>query len=132
MLKYLRDITWRGYQLRLKWSVSESYTVDCNPYLLEFMRSNMEVRYVTHTPSLLVDYVKKAGHKPNINKVIEDIRKAVGLVTGASVATHTQDYQKVSLPEAFFRIDTRLILSTSNIKVVYVKTSFPTKCGTMY
>ena len=120
------------YQLLLKRSVSESYTVDYNPYLLECMRSNMEVRYVTHTPSLLVDYVTKAEHKPDIDKVIEDIRKAGGPVTGASVATHAQDYRKVSLPEAFFRIDTRLFLSNSNVKVVYVNTSFPTKRGTMY
>ena len=120
------------YQLVLKRSVSESFTVDYNPYLLECMKSNMEVRYVTHTPSLLVKYVTKAANKPNIDRVIEDIRRAGGPITGASVATHAQNYRKVSLPEAFFRIDSRLFLSNTNIQVVNVNTNFPNNRGTMY
>ena len=62
------------YQVVLQRSVGESYTVDYNPYLLECMKSNMEVRYVTHTPHLLINYVTKAENKPNIEKVIKDIQ----------------------------------------------------------
>ena len=120
------------YQLVLKRSVSEAYIVDYNPFLLEGMRSNMEVRYVTHTPHLLINYVTKAESKPNIEKVIADIRRTGGQVTGASIATQAQNYRKVSLPEAFFRIDTRLSLSNTNVQVVNVNTKFPHLRGSMY
>ena len=92
----------------------------------------MEVRYVTHTPNLDIDYVTKAKNKPDIKRVIEDIRKTGGQVTGAAVAARVQEYRKVSLPEAFFRIDTRLSLSNTNIKVVYVNTNFPHLRGVLY
>ena len=120
------------YQIVLKRAVREAYTVDYNPYLLEAMRSNMEVRYVTHTPHLLINYVTKAEDKPNIERVIEDIKKAGGTVTGARIASQTQDYRKVSLPEAFFRIDTRLTLSNTNVQVNFVNTKFPHLRGSMY
>ena len=120
------------YQLVLKREVSEAYTVDYNPYLLEGMRSNMEVRYVTHTPHLLINYVTKAENKPNIERVIDDIKNAGGPVNGARVASHAQDYRKVSLPEAFFRIDTRLSLSNTNVQVNFVNTKFPHLRGSMY
>ena len=92
----------------------------------------MEVRYVAHTPNLLINYVTKAEAKPNIKKVIEDIRKSGGTITGASVAARAQDYRRVSLPEAFFRIDSRLFFSNTNLQVVFVNTNFPDKRGTMY
>ena len=120
------------YQLVLKRSVGESYAVDYNPYFLESMRSNMEVRYVTHTPHLLINYISKAEEKPNIKKVIEDIKRTGGTVSGAAVATRAQDYRKVSLPEAFFRIDTRLNFSNTNLQVLFVNTNFPDERGRKY
>ena len=120
------------YQIFLKRSVCETYTVDYSPYLLECMKSNMEVRYVTHTPNLLINYVTKAENKPNIEKVIKDIQTTGGTITGAAVATRAQDYRKVSLEEAFFRIDTRLFFSNTNLQVVYVNTNFPSKRGRMF
>ena len=92
----------------------------------------MEVRYVTHTPSLLVNYVTKAEQKKNIESVIEDIKRTGGPITGASVATHAQDYRKISLPEAFFRIDKRLFFSNTNLQVTYVNTNFPHQRGRMF
>ena len=106
--------------------------MDYSPYLLECMKSNMEVRYVTHTPNLLINYVTKAENKPNIEKVIKDIQTTGGTITGAAVATRAQDYRKVSLEEAFFRIDTRLFFSNTNLQVVYVNTNFPGKRGRMF
>ena len=120
------------YQVMLRRSVCESYTVDYNPYLLECMKSNMEVRYVTHTPHLLIDYVTKAENKPDIERLIKDIRNTGGTVTGAAVASRAQDYRKVSLQEAFFRIDTRLSFSNTNLQVVYVNTNFPHNRGRMF
>ena len=120
------------YQLILKRSVSETYTVDYNPYLLESMRSNMEVRYVTHTPNLLINYVTKAENKPSIENVLKDIQRTGGPITGANVASKVQDYRKISLPEAFFRIDTKLFFVNTNLQVVFVNTNFPHERGTMY
>ena len=120
------------YQLVLKRAVGEAYTVDYNPYLMEGMRSNMEARYVIHTPHLLLNYVTKSENKPNIETLINNIKRTGGPVTGASIASIAQDYRKVSLPEAFFRIDTRLTLVNTNIQVVYVNTKFPHLRGLMY
>ena len=78
------------------------------------------------------NHVTKSENKPNIEGLINDIKKTGGPVTGASIATHAQDYRKVSLPEAFFRIDTRLTLYNTNVQVVYVNTKFPHLRGLMY
>ena len=48
------------------------------------------------------------------------------------VATCAQDYRKITLPEAFFRIDTRLNFSNTNLQVVFVNTNFPNERGSKY
>ena len=92
----------------------------------------MEVRYVTHTPNLLINYVTKAENKPSIENVLKDIQRTGGPITGANVASKVQDYRKISLPEAFFRIDTKLFFVNTNLQVVFVNTNFPYERGTMY
>ena len=120
------------YQLVLRRTVAESYVVDYNPYLLEAMRSNMEVRIVTHTPELVVDYVTKAKDKPSSQRVIQDIQEKGEPVTAARIASRAQDYREVSLAEAFFRIDDTLKMSETNLRVVFASTNFPELRGTMY
>ena len=120
------------YQLVLKRTVAEAYVVDYNPYLLESMRSNLEVRIVTHTPDLLIDYITKAEKKPGSQSVIKDLHEKGEPISAAKIARRAEDYREVSLAEAYFRIDDTLTLAETNIPVVFINTNFPNMRGIMY
>ena len=81
------------YQLVLRRTVAEAYVVDYIPYLLEAMQSNMEVRIVTHTPHLLIDYVTTAEKKPGSHIVIRDLQEKGEPISAAKIVNHARDFK---------------------------------------
>ena len=111
-------------QIVLKRSISAVFTTDYNPYCLEAMKSNMAIEVITHTPLNVLNYITKAKDKNNssLNSFLE---KATPSSCRKQILDRVASHRKVSLNEAFYRIDDSLVLSESNLAVVFVNVKFP-------
>ena len=114
------------HQLVLRREVSESYVVDYNPFCLEAMQSNMELRFVLHTPIKLIEYMTKAQKSLGTHRKVVTSLKANGIDTSlVNILKGMSEHRSVNLSEAFFRIDDDLPLSETNLPVEFVNTNFP-------
>ena len=115
------------YQIVYKRNVNECFIAEYNPYCLEAMQSSMSFEFITHTPEKVLDYITKSR--------VEDKASMTEFLK-----TNTPRYQKdcflehrkVSLNECFYRIDTELSLSDTNVNVCYIDARFPEKRSSVY
>ena len=84
----------------------------------------MALEVITHTPLNVLNYITKAKDKNNssLNSFLE---KATPPSCRKQILDRVASHRKVSLNEAFYRIDDSLVLSESNLAVVFVNVRFP-------
>ena len=129
----LSTSTWRVegmlvHQLTMKRKVAESLVVDYNPFMLEAMESNMELRLIVHTPIKVVEYITKEQNVAfGIKKSVEHLLRHEEDPSIHNVLRLINDARHLSLPEAFYRVDNSLYLSETNLTSFAVDADLPSK-----
>ena len=129
----LSTSTWRVggrlvYQLQLKREVKKSFTVDYNPILLESMQSNMELSLVVFTPQKVIKYITKEQKTAfGMNKARKELVDTFQDPSLENILRVFNESRMLSLAEAFYRVDSSLSLSESNMPVYTVDTDLPHK-----
>ena len=127
--------TWRVdgcfvYQLLPKREVKECFTVDYNPFLLEAIEANMELSLVVYTPTNLVRYITKERYEGfNMKKAVEDLLKEGEDASLENVLKAIDEKRKLSLAEAFYRVDNSLFLTETNMPADSVDSDLPQRRG---
>ena len=111
-------------QIILRRSPKDSFIMDYNPYCLEAIRSNMAMELITHTPMKVIDYITKAKDIENSSH-LPFFEQKVPSSNRKQIIDTAKNHRKVSINEAFYRIDNSLRLSESNVDVVYLNIKFP-------
>ena len=113
--------------------VSDAWVADYNPYCLEAMRSNMEVKLIMATPKEVLKYVTKAS-KTNDNQsiIVDKLKKENKSVSAQKVADRAAKSREVCQSEAFFRIDRNMHLADTNVTTVWLNSDFPDNRGSSY
>ena len=112
-------------ELVLVRDVSETFVATYNPYLLEAMRSNMEVSLVLFTPEVLLKYITKSQGRPDSSHIVKRLREDQAISNTRDLSTRIKTMREVSEAEAYFRLDRDLSLSSTNLTVEWVNTAFP-------
>ena len=112
------------HELVMVRDVSEAYVSTYNPYLLEAMRSNMDVSLILHTPNDVLDYITKGGGNPYLRQKNHSVKKVKALV-GPRAAGRIDQMKEVSEAEAYFRLDPDLSLSDTNLTVEWANAVLP-------
>ena len=129
----LSTSTWRVggrlvYQLQLKREVNESFTVDYNPILLETMQSNMELSLVVFTPEKVLKYITKEQETAfSMNKARMKLIDTFEDPSLENILRVFNESRMLSLAMAFYRVDSSLSLSESNMPVYTIDTNLPHK-----
>ena len=106
--------------------VNEVYTVKYNPFLLLATEANVEVDLLLHTPHTWFHYMTKAGSsqgplKKSQREVFERGDVDISVKLEKLIMAKKRE---VTLGEAFFLIDPELKLSSSNVEVKWITTSY--------
>ena len=126
------------YELVHQRKVDEAWVAEYNPYCLEKMKTNMAVKLVTKTPQKVVRYVTKGkGRKKgdDENSSFASIQHALENVDDPSsrrLKKRVSEMVEVCQTEALFRIDPNLSMSTTNVPVTWINSSFPQRRGATY
>ena len=129
----LSTSTWRVgdelvYQLLVKRNVAESFTVDYNPFILEVLGSNMELSLITFTPGNVVEYItKEKDFAFSLNEARNNLIENEEAPSLENVLKSINDDRMLSLAEAFYRVDSSLSLTETNLPVLYVDADLPHK-----
>ena len=111
--------------------VSEAYVSTYNPYLLEAMRSNMDVSLILHTPYDVLDYISKGGGDRYQRQKNHSVKKVKALV-GPRAAGRVDQMKEVTESEAYYRLDPELSLSDTNLTVEWVNAVHPSRRTASY
>ena len=113
-------------ELVLVRDVNEVFVATYNPYLLEAMRSNMEVNLVLYTPEVVLRYITK-GKKTTGTQLttIRELKKDDTFANRKDIINRLKYMREVSEAEAYYRLDPELTLSSTNLSVDWVNTAFP-------
>jgi hypothetical protein len=113
-------------ELVLVRDVYEVFVATYNPYLMEAMRSNMEVNLVLYTPEVVLRYITK-GKKTAGNQVetVRELKKDDAFANRRDMINRLKHMREVSEAEAYYRLDPELTLSSTNLSVDWVNTAFP-------
>ena len=115
-------------QLLVKRKVCECFTVDYNPFLLEEMASNMELSLVVFTPKKLLNYITKEQKAAfSITEAVREVIENGEDSTLENVLKVINSSRTLSLAEAFYRVDTSLFLTESNMPVLHIDSDLPHK-----
>ena len=98
---------------------------DYNPYCLEAMQSNMEVKLILGTPVKVLSYVTKGGMAGKTDLVANALDGQNFSSHGKRLAARAREMREICESEAFFRLDRQMHLSDSNANTVWVNTDFP-------
>jgi hypothetical protein len=112
-------------ELVLVRDISEVYVATYNPYLLEAMRSNMEVSLVMYTPEVVLRYITKGQSRPDSSRAVKQLVEEHDMSKTSDVISRIKSMREVSEAEAYFRLDRDLSLSSTNLTVEWVNTAFP-------
>ena len=112
-------------ELVMERDVKEAYVATYNPYLLEAMKSNMEVTLVLHTPDSVLHYITKSSKPPKSQS--ETSRKLNDGSVSQATKNRIEAMREVSEAEAFFRLDPELTLRETNMPVEWINTALPNK-----
>ena len=116
-------------------AVSEIWVADYNPYCMEAMKANMEVKIILSTPRKVFRYVTK-GAKPkkfgSKQKILSKLQEMNLCTNSMKVVKRTAEMTEVCQSEAFFRIDKQLHLADSNTTVAWVNSMFPDERGSTF
>jgi hypothetical protein len=123
------------HELVSRRAVSEIWIADYNPYCMEAMKSNMEVKIILSTPRKVFSYVTK-GAKPkkfgSKQKVLSELQGLNLCTNSMKVADRIAEMTEVCQSEAFFRIDKQLHLADNNTTVAWVNSTFPDERGSTF
>ena len=112
---------------------SEVWVADYNPYCLEAMRSNMEVKLIMSNPDTVLSYMTKAKSKRTSHaRLVDELRENEPDLRAQKVADRADQMREVCQSEAFFRLDRNMHLSDSNVPTVWVNSAFPDLRGATY
>ena len=114
-----------SYHLVSRRAVSEAWVADFNPYCLEAMQSNMEVKLILATPGNVLSYVTKAGNAGRRASVADALDGQGPSMQVKKIAARARDMREICEAEAFFRMDSQMHMSDSNVTTVWVNTDFP-------
>ena len=103
----------------------EAMVADYNPYCLEAMQSNMEVKLILATPVKVLGYVTKGGRAGKNDFVADALDRQRFSSHGKRLAARAREMREICESEAFFRLDRQMHLSDSNASTVWVNTDFP-------
>ena len=107
-------------------AVAEVWVADYNPYCLEAMQSNMEVKLVLATPNTVLRYVTKGGKTGhNTSRVVNALLDQEFSIYATRLGNRAQDMNEICESEAFFRLDKQLHMSDTNVTTVWVNSGFP-------
>jgi hypothetical protein len=112
-------------ELVLVRDVSEVFVATYNPYLLEAMKSNMEVNLVLYTPDVVLRYITKSQGRQDSSQVVNKLQEDQASSNAGNLVTRIKSMREVSEAEAYFRLDKDLTLSSTNLTVEWVNTAFP-------
>jgi hypothetical protein len=124
-----------NHELVSRRAVSDVWIADYNPYCMEAMKSNMEVKIILSTPRKVFSYVTKGAMPRDFGSKQKTVSKLAELdlcTNSAKVADRAAVMREVCQSEAFFRIDKQLHLADSNITVAWVNSTFPDERGSTF
>ena len=125
---YMYCLMWnREHRLVLQREVREAYVVQYEPHILEATGANHSMEIITRTPFKVYDYItkKRYGANEDAEKIRQDMESLGYLFNKERLMGQTAAHREVTQSEAYFRVDHSLVLSRSNINVVFVNTNFP-------
>ena len=114
------------YQIIHKRHVNACYTMEYSPYCLEAMRSSMSLECITHTPKKVIEYITKAREEDKTS-LIRFLSEQSPSECRVQILEHAKCHRKVTLNEAFYRIDPDLKLSETDLDVCFIEARFPEK-----
>ena len=113
-------------ELVLVRDVYEVYVATYNPFLLEAMRSNMEVNLVLYTPEVVLRYITKSKKTSGKQlSTVRELRNDDAFANRSNIINRLKHMREVTEAEAYFRLDPELTLSSTNLSVEWVNTAFP-------
>ena len=123
------------HELVSRRAVSEIWIADYNPYCMEAMKSNMEVKIILSTPRKVFSYVTKGARPKKFGskqKVLSELQGLNLCTNSMKVADRIAEMTEVCQSEAFFRIDKQLHLADTNTTVAWVNSTFPDERGSTF
>ena len=113
-------------ELVLVRDVYEVFVATYNPYLLEAMRSNMEVNLVLYTPEVVLKYITKRKKTSSTQlATVRELKHDDTFAHRRDIINRLKHMREVTEAEAYFRLDPDLTLSSTNLSVEWVNTAFP-------
>ena len=114
------------YQLLVKRGVEECFTVDYNPHILEAMEANMEMSLITFTPENVVKYITKERNRAfSITRSRKELMEDGEEPSVGNLLRKMNQSRRLSLAEAFYRIDSSLYLTETNMPALSVDSDLP-------
>ena len=112
----------------MKRKVAESYIVDYNPFMLEAMQSNMELSLVVYTPWKVLEYITKEQQEAfGMKRSLDQLKHEDKDPSIENVLNLIDTARKLSLSEAFYRIDSSLYLTETNMTAFAVEADLPNR-----
>ena len=128
----------KNYELVHQRNVDEVWVAEYNPYCLEELKTNMAVKLITYTPRVVVNYItkgkgRKMGDDENSSLAsVVNALKRVEKPLAERLIKRVKDMVEVCQAEALFRIDPNLSMSSTNVPITWINSSFPHRRGATY
>ena len=128
----------KNYELVHQRNVNEVWVAEYNPYCLEDLETNMAVKLITYTPKVLINYVTKGKGRKMGDDENSSLAKVVNALNHVEkplaerLIKRVKDMVEVCQAEALFRIDPTLSMSSTNVPITWINSSFPHKRGATY
>ena len=111
-------------------TLSEAYVEEYNPWVLRAVGGNVSVKMVLHTPIKLYRYITKSfDGTRGIKTAASELKRRGGQADLASCesleANLDEGYREVTLGQALYRLDPTLLLSKSDLTVVWLCADVP-------
>ena len=91
----------------------------------------MSFEFITHTSEKVLDYITKSRVEDKAS-MTEFLKANTPRNQKDCFLEHAKTHRKVNLNECFYRIDTELNLSDTNVNECYINARFPEKRSSVY